>query len=160
MANVGIFDRVVRLVVGSVFLVFGTQVSGFLMWVLFLLGILLLFSGLLGYCLFYSLFGTSTRKYRVERISKRDIQKAVEQHRIEPESSSLNVAIQQPTEKKKVSQKKVAKKKVTKKSVNKVTKKVPVKKKLAGKKKTSKKVVKKTVKKSTKKSVKKAAKKN
>jgi len=57
-------DRIIRVVLGVVLagLKLGGVVAGAWGWVLLVIGIVLLFTGLVGWCALYRLFGFSTKK--------------------------------------------------------------------------------------------------
>ncbi len=56
--NVGMVDRIIRLIIGLAILSWGIKYSNW--WGL--IGLVPLFTGLAGYCALYSLFGISTKK--------------------------------------------------------------------------------------------------
>ncbi len=60
--NMAPWDRGVRLVIAAVllFLVFSTYVQGTLAWICGIVGVILMFTGLSGFCLIYSLLKFST----------------------------------------------------------------------------------------------------
>jgi len=61
--NVGSVDRVVRIVLGLALLFAGARyLAGILSYVVMLVGIALVLTGLLGTCTLYSLFGINTAK--------------------------------------------------------------------------------------------------
>ncbi len=61
--NVGPLDRITRLILGSLafFVGYFFQIGGWLGWVLIIGGLVLIVTGVSGYCLTYKLFGWSTR---------------------------------------------------------------------------------------------------
>ena len=65
-ANVGSADRAIRLILGIVFLVvaFAVSMSPGWKWVLIILGIIALFTGLVRFCALYSVFHINTAKKR------------------------------------------------------------------------------------------------
>ncbi len=65
-ANVGSADRAIRLILGIVFLVvaFAVTMSPGWKWVLIILGIIALFTGLVRFCALYSVFHINTAKKR------------------------------------------------------------------------------------------------
>ena len=66
--NEGTVDRVLRIIVGLVLIAVGAWVdlSQAAMWVLIILGIVLLITGIIGWCGLYTLFGISTKKKEPE----------------------------------------------------------------------------------------------
>jgi sulfite exporter TauE/SafE len=61
--NVGVLDRVIRMVAGIAFLIAGLTVAkGTAGWILIAFSVPLLASGLLGFCPTYTLFGVSTKR--------------------------------------------------------------------------------------------------
>ncbi len=69
MKNVGGADRMIRIVIGVVFLalvIFGAIGSTVLNWILGILGAIALLTGLLGTCCLYLPFGLSTCKVKPE----------------------------------------------------------------------------------------------
>jgi hypothetical protein len=62
--NVGLLDRVARLVVGSVLAAaqYYFKVGGLLGGMIFWLGVVTVIEGILGYCFLYGLFGGSTKR--------------------------------------------------------------------------------------------------
>ncbi len=132
MGNVSGLDRFVRIVVGLLISIF-VQVKmmpGLLSTVLLIVGIAIILTGVFGWCGVYSLFGCSTKKNSNHRISKKDIQKAVESHM----NATKAAVVEEEKPKKKTSTKKASTKKTTKKVVKKsatkksVAKKTPAKK--------------------------------
>ncbi len=65
-ANVGSADRAIRLILGIVFFVvaFAVTMSPGWKWVLIILGIIALFTGLVRFCALYSVFHINTAKKR------------------------------------------------------------------------------------------------
>ncbi len=63
-ANESLVDRIIRVIVGLVllYLWLGHVVGGVLALILGIVGLILLLTGLLGYCPLYSMFGFSTKK--------------------------------------------------------------------------------------------------
>jgi hypothetical protein len=62
--NVGQTDRIIRVIVGIALLALGFfgNISGWLGWVLMILGAILLVTGIIGFCPIYALLKTSTNK--------------------------------------------------------------------------------------------------
>jgi hypothetical protein len=62
--NEAAWDRILRVVVGIVFFFLGITgaASGAWMWVVYVLGVVLLLTGITGFCPLYSLFHISTHK--------------------------------------------------------------------------------------------------
>ncbi|MFH1207785.1 MAG: DUF2892 domain-containing protein [Patescibacteria group bacterium] len=60
--NMAPWDRGVRLIIAAVFffLVFGAYAHGILGWVLGIIGLIFMFTGLLGFCPLYAIFKYST----------------------------------------------------------------------------------------------------
>jgi len=56
------FDRIIRIVLGIVFVVAAIGTHGGWSILLYVLGIIALLTGLTGFCLVYRLFGINTRK--------------------------------------------------------------------------------------------------
>ncbi len=167
--NVGKSERFLRTILGIVLVLigyFGT--AGLTTYVLYFVGVLILLTGLSGWCPIFALSGYSSRATGLNRITRRDIERAVKEYTYEENSNSGN-KIQVETIKPKKSKKKTTTKKksvkkasepkktVVKKSPakKKVVKKTTPKKKVATKKATKKTVTKKTT--TTKKVVKKKA---
>lgn len=137
--NVGKADRFLRIIVGLALIGVGivwfpNYIVTFLM---FVVGIMLLVTGVVGWCAMYSFFNFSSRRSGLNKITRSDIDKAVNDYGL----SEKNVKLL--STKKKTPVKKV----VTKAPVKKVVKKATSKKVVT--KKTAKKAVKKTTKKST-----------
>jgi len=65
--NESMLDRVIRFVLGAVLLYawYTVLVTGVLATVVLVLGIILVLTGLIGWCPLYSLFGMSTRQSQV-----------------------------------------------------------------------------------------------
>ena len=62
--NEGPVDRIIRVLVGIALIALGLLgiVSGVWMWVAYILGAILLLTGIVGFCPLYKLFKTSTAK--------------------------------------------------------------------------------------------------
>lgn len=62
--NEGTVDRILRIIVGIALIVVGLWVVGsqWAIWTLTIIGILLLITGIIGWCGIYALFGISTKK--------------------------------------------------------------------------------------------------
>lgn len=153
--NVGKADRFLRVIVGLALI--GAGIVWFpnyiLTFLMFVIGIVLIVTGVVGWCAIYSFFNYSSRRSGLNKITRKDIERAVTDYGLNVQSV---VSSSKPVSKKTAS-KKVTKKAVAKKSVKKATSKKVSKK--AASKKVTKKVVKKATKKSTKKSTKKVVKK-
>lgn len=61
--NQSTFERFARIVVGGILLILATYVpmGGILVWVLVIVGLILMLTGLAGWCPIYSLFKISTK---------------------------------------------------------------------------------------------------
>ncbi len=142
--NIGKADRFLRVLLGLFLLGAGIVwfPSYILTFLMFLVGILSLSTGIVGWAPEYSIFGFSTRRTGLNKITKKDIEKAVSSYTFKEELANAGFKDVRMT-------KKVASKKATKKSVKKVTSKKSVKKssKKAVVKKTTKKLTKTTTKK-------------
>ena len=62
MKNESNIDRIIRAIVGVILITVGYSVSGYLSIVLYIVGIIALFTAITGFCLLYKLFGFSTKK--------------------------------------------------------------------------------------------------
>jgi len=62
--NEGPVDRIIRVIIGIALVALGLLgiVSGVWMWVAYILGAILLLTGIVGFCPLYKLFKTSTAK--------------------------------------------------------------------------------------------------
>ncbi len=60
--NEGTLDRVIRFVLALVLFYFALQAQGPWNWILGLLGVVLLFTAITGFCALYRLLGISTRR--------------------------------------------------------------------------------------------------
>ncbi|TDT71489.1 DUF2892 family protein [Hypnocyclicus thermotrophus] len=60
--NEGKLDRIIRIVIGVIFLLISFISSGILFWISLILGIISLVTGILGWCGLYQLFGINTCK--------------------------------------------------------------------------------------------------
>jgi hypothetical protein len=62
--NEGTVDRIIRVIVGIALLAFGLfgGISGWLLWVVYILGAILLVTGIAGFCPLYALLKFSTAK--------------------------------------------------------------------------------------------------
>lgn len=66
--NVGTNDRIVRAIVGVVLVVMANFfVTGWVMWLLWAFGVILLITAALGYCHIYTLLGISTVRHTDEQ---------------------------------------------------------------------------------------------
>lgn len=63
--NEGKVDRLIRIVLGIVFLFAAISTHGAWAVLFYILAVLALFTGILGFCLIYRLFGISTRQPKV-----------------------------------------------------------------------------------------------
>ncbi|MFW5704828.1 MAG: YgaP family membrane protein [Nanoarchaeota archaeon] len=186
-SNVGKLDRVIRFILGAILIAYGfmESLSQTLSSFFIILGLILVITGIVGFCPLYKALGVSTsRPRRLRRISKRDIEMAIKNHGVSKSAPlekvnvmhastksvgpSKSVDVKKKTSTKKISTKKTPVKKTSvkktsvKKSSMKETKvvKKATTKKAATKKSPSKKTVKKSsVKKTTKKPTEKATKK-
>ena len=128
MGNLSILDRIVRIILGLIIGVWAYAGTLSSIWTIILLivGILLIIEGIIGWCGVYSIFGISTKKSIHQRISKKDIQKAVEEHMVNRKEEEKNEEVsKKSTTKKSTSKKTATKKTITKKTTS---KKVPTKK--------------------------------
>lgn len=146
--NIGTYDRILRIIFGIILLGFGYSVLliGYIDFVFYFFGFILIITGLLGWCPLYSLLGFSSKGEGLDKISRRDIEKAVKSYTSEVKGDIENIS---PKSESSNSTKKVSKKSA-KKSTKKTTKKSSSTKKVS-KKTTKKSSTKKTAKKSTKK---------
>lgn len=145
--NVGNLDRTVRILLGLVLIGAGTfGSSGYWTIVLWFFGLLLIVTGAIGWCALYSLLGFSSKGEGIDRISKRDIERAVKSQstqsepleRIEASAPAKTSAAKKSATKKTVA-KKTTKKAASKKTAVKKTSTKKSAKKAATKKKTTKK---------------------
>jgi len=62
--NLGALDRITRLILGSLAFLVGYffQIGGWLGWLLIISGVILIITGVSGYCLTYKVFGWSTKQ--------------------------------------------------------------------------------------------------
>lgn len=60
--NVGSIDRIIRIVVGIVLLLWGVGNGGLLGWIAVILGLIVLLTGILGWCWLYKLLKINTNK--------------------------------------------------------------------------------------------------
>lgn len=130
--NIGKFERVIRITLGIFAIILGLIKVFPEVWAWFLIfvGIVILATGVVGWCGLYSVCNISTKGSGIDKISKRDIARAVKKNRIEAKSNIVKT--------KKVEEKKSpAKKKVVKKSTPKKTVKKSTTKKVVSKKKTT-----------------------
>jgi hypothetical protein len=58
--NVGESDKKIRIILGVVFLFLATQIGAWPRWILLILGVALILTGLSQFCAFYTLFGINT----------------------------------------------------------------------------------------------------
>jgi cytoskeletal protein RodZ len=81
MANISFFQRIIRVILGLLLTVYGLGVEEKTLWtyVLILIGIVFFIEGLIGWCGFHALFSNKETK-RLHRITKEDLQKAVQEH--------------------------------------------------------------------------------
>lgn len=145
-----LLDRLIRIVLGVFFVIYSqfNMVRGLWSTILLIVSIIAILNGLIGWCGIYSMFGISSKKVRHNRISKKDIKKAVEEHMNVSKSSKT------PATKKKAVAKKVVPKNSVAKKVTKTATKKPASKKVTSKSSktpASKKAVKKTTTKKVKK---------
>jgi len=133
--NLGKRDRLLWITIGIILMIISVYEISNTIWqlVVAIIGILFFISGLAGWSLIYNLLGYSSKGYGIDRITKRDIDKAVKEYGLE---SKPIIQIKPINAKKKKTAKKTVKK-ATKKTV----KKTPSKK---STKKTTKKITKKT----------------
>ena len=89
--NLHSVEKLTRLLVGLVLVIVGYLFSlpFYFSYLLYIVGVYLVLSGLLGWCVFYSMFGHSNRK-RVSRITRQDIEDAVKQYPVNNETSTLD----------------------------------------------------------------------
>lgn len=129
--NIGKYERFLRVVLGLILLLvaFNNYVSGTLMWIVYIVGVILFITGIVGWCGLYHVMGCSTEKScGIDKITRNDIELAVKES---VEKSSVSNSQAPPVtlvEVKKVSQKKSVKKASKKKSVKKASKKKATKK--------------------------------
>jgi cytoskeletal protein RodZ len=129
--NLSLIDRGVHLVLGFLLVLVALTMmkDGLGLFIVALIGVLIIFMGLLGWSGIYSILGISTKKSAHSKISGNDIKKAVRGHIAEVKESKTST-----TKKKAPAKKSVAKKTTAKTSTSKtVTKKVPAKKSVAKK---------------------------
>ena len=135
--NLGKKDRILWIVIGMILVIISmyyiqAQLGQLLVGII---GILFLLSGIVGWSMIYYTIGYSSKGYGIDRITKRDIQRAVKENSIKTQPK-IDIEIEKKNKQtkkvvKKSPSKKVTKKtakKVTKKTVKKTTKKVPSKK--------------------------------
>ena len=67
MKNESNNDRIVRAIVGVILIAIGYSVSGYLSDILYIVGIIALFTAVTGFCLLYKLFGFSTKKLYMKK---------------------------------------------------------------------------------------------
>lgn len=67
LQNEGLWDRVIRFVLGAIlaYVWYAALVTGVLATVALVIGIILMLTGLVGWCPLYSLFGLKTRQTQV-----------------------------------------------------------------------------------------------
>lgn len=130
--NEGRVDRLLRIILGLILIGMSGLLLGktsVLTYVLFFLGVILIVTGIIGWCPLYSVFGCSTRS-RLSKVTKREIQMAVREHRLKSVPKSVivkekykKIIKKKPAKKKavkiKAKKKKVVKKKVVKKKSSK-----------------------------------------
>lgn len=134
--NIGKYDRFLRVVIGAILLVvaFNNYVSGALNYALYFIAVILLLTGIIGWCGLYTLLSISTKSNEIDKITRKDIEMAVKNSpvQVSEEASSVaapttTVVVKKSSAKKSVvkksSTKKSSKKKVTKKSTKKAVKK-------------------------------------
>ena len=113
--NVGSFDRLLRTAIGIILLAVGATMfePGVIMFVFYLVGLVLIMTAMVGWCPCYSMFGKSTRRVGIEKISKRQIAAAVKEHKIDVKkpASKKKAPKKKASTKKKVETKKTTKKK-------------------------------------------------
>ncbi len=118
--NIGKYERLLRIVFGVFLIVFAFKgaLSGFAVWVLIFAGLMLAITGFVGWCGLYSMLGFSSKGEGLDRITKRDIEKAVREHNVveEEKVDSKNNVVKNVSKKKKTTS--VKKKPVTKKKVS------------------------------------------
>jgi len=141
--NLGKRDRTLWIIIGIILTILSVyEITNILLqFFIAIVGILFIISGVIGWSLIYSMIGYSSKGYGIDRITKKDIEKAVKEHGVKTEPITQ---IKPSKIKKKVV------KKATKKTTKKATKKATT---------PSKKVTKKITKKATKKTTKKTTKK-
>ncbi len=142
MNNVGNRERLIRVLLGLALIILGfVAFSGVAQWAAYFVGIILLATGVVGWCGIYSIIGFSSKGEGLDKITRRDIEHAVKAHAIATDSKIERVKAERPVAKKTPAKKKPVSKKATsaKSSTKNVTKKAPVKRKTTAKKPAAKK---------------------
>jgi len=148
-SNIGRYERLVRIIFGIFLIIFGfsEQVSSYFSWVSIFIGIIITATGFVGWCGLYSICGISTKGTGINKISRKDIEKAVKEavikENLKEDTKKKSTPAKKKTAIKKTSTKKTAptKKKTTSTKANTSkkttsTKKTTTKKKAATKKST------------------------
>ncbi len=91
-------DRAVRLIVGLVLLVAGSQLSGWLQIVLYILAIIALLTAATGTCALYKLFGINTNKAKAEGEPKAEEPKTMNAVKPETDSAEAELEVEEPAE--------------------------------------------------------------
>ncbi len=60
--NVGVIDRIIRIVLGIIFIILGFSTSGTLAIIFDVIGVILLLTAIIGFCILYVPFGINTCK--------------------------------------------------------------------------------------------------
>lgn len=149
--NLGKWDRWLWIVIGLFLVILAYYKVDDLLWkfIAYFLGIFSLISGFTGWSLIYFLFGHSSKGHGIDKITKRDIERAVKEYGIKVDN--LNQITPEKPKKSKASKNVKITKKTTKTTKKVVDKSTPKTTKKAVKKAPAKKTVKKTAKKAVKK---------
>lgn len=91
--NIGKYERIVRILLGIflAFLAFSQYLTGYLAWTAAFIGIILFITGVVRWCGIYSLFGISTKGSGINKISIKDIERAVKSRPIDKKVDKIEV---------------------------------------------------------------------
>lgn len=122
--NIGKYDRLLRIILGLIIIILGfnQNYSIYTSWFLFFIGLVILSTGFIGWCGIYSICNISSKGAGIDKISKKDIERAVKINSIKT-IEKKEKKVPSKNEVKKKSTKKVEKKpKTTKKKTESKTK--------------------------------------
>ncbi len=81
--NLGTRNRILRIVLGLILIILSYKfVQGFYVYLGYLVGFLLIITGIIGFCAMYYILGYSGKGSGVDKISKRDIEEAIKNSKL------------------------------------------------------------------------------
>ena len=84
IVNIGRFERLLRVVIGLILLVVGYMVFGIYAYIAYFFGIIMLVTGIFGWCGFYSFAGFSSKGKGFDKVPKSEVERVLRESRVSP----------------------------------------------------------------------------